>query len=247
MTNIYHSHDFYEVICFLRGEGLQTLNETQLKSKENDVVILRPCDRHSFFSQTNDIEMVSLSIKKEEFELFSVAYDPHLLNVINNSPCPITFSSSLFELRNFCENTKRSITEYDCKFLLSYFLNMYISETDCLTHNSEIPQMIVSAIEEMKKSDNLKRGIDAFTELSHYSHSHLARLIKTHFGVSLKQYINEMRLQNAYNDIILTNKSTEEISENLGFASISHFNKIFKDRFLITPAELRKRKGAWTT
>ena len=124
---------------------------------------------------------------------------------------------------------------------------MYISETYCLTHNSEIPQMIVSAIEEMKKSDNLKRGIDAFTELSHYSHSHLARLIKTHFGVSLKQYINEMRLQNAYNDIILTNKSTEEISENLGFASISHFNKIFKDRFLITPAELRKRKGAWTT
>lgn len=61
-----------------------------------------------------------------------------------------------------------------------------------------------------------------------------------------KQYINELRLQKAYNCIVLTQKSVEDISEELGFASYSHFNKIFKARFYITPGALRKEKGIWT-
>ena len=41
-------------------------------------------------------------------------------------------------------------------------------------------------------------------------------------------------------------ESIEKISEGLGFASFSHFNKIFKKRFSVTPAVLRKTGGIWT-
>ena len=109
-----------------------------------------------------------------------------------------------------------------------------------------IPAELSAAIEEMKKKENLQKGIHAFSALSHYSHSHLARLIKAHFGISLKQYINEMRLQRAYNEIVLTNESAEEIAEGVGFSSFSHFSKIFKKRFSATPAAIRKNSGVWT-
>ena len=64
--------------------------------------------------------------------------------------------------------------------------------------------------------------------------------MKTHFGIGLKSYINELRLLRAYDDLIWTNESAEAISENLGFSSYSHFCKIFKDRYSISPSFLRK-------
>lgn len=106
--------------------------------------------------------------------------------------------------------------------------------------------MLSCAIFEMKKTENLKRGIPAFIELSHYSQSHLSRLIKKHFDMSLKQYINELRLQRAYSDIVLTRRPAADISDELGFSSFSHFNKIFKAKISVTLAVLRKNSGFFT-
>ena len=168
------------------------------------------------------------------------------MNTINNGEMPLCFVSLPLFAEAFRIQIQKGISEHDCKFLLSYFLNACVKSLNDLKHISPLPKNLALAIEEMKKEENLKAGIPAFSALSHYSHSHLARLVKKHFGMSLKQYINEMRLQSAYQDIILTNESAEEISERLGFSSFSHFNKIFKARFSITPAALRKNNGTWT-
>ena len=246
LTNIYHSHDFYELIWFLNGSGTQLLNEQEMICTKNEIVLLRPKDRHCFTKQSEDIEVISLSVKKEEFELFSRAYNSFLLKHIDNVSAPIRFNSAGVSILDAFPKAQQEITDYDCKFLLSYFLNTYIARTDCLKFDQGLPPTLALTIEKMKKAENLKRGIPAFIELSHYSQSHLSRLINQYYGMSLKQYINDLRLQAAYNDIILTNKSAEEIGEELGFSSFSHFNKIFKARFSITPAALRKSNGVWT-
>ncbi|MBR2466247.1 MAG: helix-turn-helix domain-containing protein [Clostridia bacterium] len=246
LTAVYHLHDFYELIWFLKGSGTQLLNEKEVLCIKNEIVMLRPGDRHCFTDQSEDIEIISLSVKKEEFELFSRAYSPFLLKHIDRASAPIRFNSLRALMIDIFFKAPQEITDYDCKLLLSCFLNTYITATDFLKRDSSLPRMLVLAIEEMKKAENLKRGIPAFIELSHYSQSQLSRLIKRYYGMSTKQYINELRLQAAYNDIILTNGSVEEIAENLGFLSFSHFNKIFKARFSITPAALRKSNSIWT-
>jgi AraC-like DNA-binding protein len=88
--------------------------------------------------------------------------------------------------------------------------------------------------------------IPALIKLSHFSQSHLSRLIKKQFNMTLKEYINELRLQHAYNEIIITPKPFESIAYDIGFSSFSHFNKIFKARFSITPSRLRKIYGIQT-
>ena len=242
LTDVYHLHDFYEVIWCLKGNGMQTINEKESLFFENRIVLLRPSDRHCFIRQSADIEILSVSVKKEEFERFANAYDLHLLKTIAADAMPTLFAC---EPKAF-DIAKKSVTEYDCKLFLSFFLHEYIVYTKNIKKNTSLPPLLSLAIEDMKKEENLKKGIEAFTALSHYSHSHLARLIKAHFGMSLKRYVNELRLQCAYNNIVLSNESAEEIAENVGFSSFSHFSKIFKERFSTTPAALRKSSGAWT-
>lgn len=246
MTPIYHSHDFYEFVWLLRGNSVQIVNDKDVNSTAGEIIMLRPGDKHCFINHSEDVEVIALSVKREEFELFAGAFNPSLLRHINSESAPIRFYSVGTIMPDEFRKTAQKLTIYDYKFLLSYLLNAYITENVGLKRNSGLPPTLALTIEKMKKAENLKRGIPAFIELSHYSQSHLSRLIKQYYGMSLKQYINDLRLQAAYNDMILTNRPAEEIAENLGFSSFSHFNKIFKARFSITPAALRKSNSVWT-
>ncbi len=233
LTGNYHSHDFYEFVCFLRGTGTQIVNDEYILMEEKTVILLRPGDRHCFAEQSDDIEVISLSVRREEFERLSNVYE------MSFEQCPVTFVfPRIFQLYDIY-NENRSMSDTDCKLFLSTLLHGY-AHTRSELSAVNIPQALLLAVDEMKKTENLKKGISAFVTLSNYSHSHLARLVKKHFHMGLKQYINELRLLRAYDDIIWTNESAEEISMALGFSSYSHFYKIFTKRFSVSPSSLRK-------
>ena len=111
---------------------------------------------------------------------------------------------------------------------------------DHIISKHDMPKQLQHAILEMQKPENIKAGIPAFLSITHYSQTHLSRIIIKHFGVKLHDYVLDLRLNTAYNDLILTTKGLEEISESVGYNSFSHFNKIFKEKYGITPAALRK-------
>ena len=248
LTDVYHAHDFYEILWFLQGETTQTVNGLPKRYQKGDVLILRPGDAHCFSEQSRDVCLVSLSVKKEEFERLASLYDPLLLAVFLRGNTPIDYACGLS-----CESEPSFArlalggTVYDCKFLLCALLRVYLESGACDSATAQLPVPLAAAIKKMTRPENLKRGIPAWIELTHYSQSHLARMLKKHFGLGVKQYINELRLQAAYEEIVFSPKPFAEISEEIGFASLSHFNKIFKARFAITPAALRKNRGYWTT
>ena len=237
LTAVYHSHDFYELICFLRGDGIEIVNGERVACGEKTAMLLGPGDKHCFVSQSEDIEVVSLSVKKEEFEVFMRLYGVPMGTHPLTFPLP--FTERIYEILR----QSPAVTEWDSRLLLSTALHSYASFAETLPPEAEMPTSLRDAVEEMKKTENLKKGLSAFVSLSNYSHSHLARLVKKHFGMGLKEYINEMRLGHAYDDLVFTNEPFEAIAEALGFASYSHFFKIFKKRFQISPSDLRKGNG----
>lgn len=240
LTEIYHSHDFYEIIYFLQGRATQRINGKIMKFNPPCAILLRPSDKHCFINQTADTVIVSLSVERNEFALIANAFDDSLTDEVNCRAEPKIYSIAGLWPYIDADFEKLALNQTECelKFLLSCFLKLYIDSTK---GTNSLPEPLAHALIEMKKTENLQRGIEAFSELSNYSQSHLSRLIKKHFNMTLKRYINELRLQKAYNCIVFTQKPTEDISQELGFASYSHFNKIFKERFSETPASLRKK------
>ena len=245
LSGIYHSHDFYEIIYFLQGETAQFINEKTHICVANQMIVLRPNDKHCFIKQSNDVALFSLSVEKDEFEAIASIYGKDFLNQISNSGNPFFYhncSLSNYYLLDY-ENMSVNVKDYDCKFLLSYILHYCIQHSES---NSVIPSSLSFAINEIKKTENLHDGIEAMALLSNYSQTHLARMMKKYYNTTPKRYINELRLQKAYDCIVFTQKSIELIAEELGFNSYSHFNKIFKERFSVTPTSLRKQREIWT-
>ena len=98
----------------------------------------------------------------------------------------------------------------------------------------------------MHSIENLKGGVDRFVELSGYSRTHLNRLLKEHLNTTPHDFIMNLRLSEAYNALILTDTHIEEICANVGYESFSHFQKIFKAKYGITPACARKKYSSAT-
>lgn len=235
LSDIYHSHDFYEWIVILEGNCTQIINETQVHAPKNTCILLCPGDRHKFINQSEDINVISLSVKKEEINRFAVAFDLDEITAFRT----VLNAHQVSTLLNFYHAGNQC--EY--KLLLANLIAIF---TDSFGENKDIPYALKSAVKEMAKPENLRHGIERFTRLSGFSRSHLNRLMKKYYSTTLHDFIVNTRLEAAYNAFILTNANAEDLADSLGYTSFSHFNKIFKEKYKITPAALRKKHGSWT-
>lgn len=72
-----------------------------------------------------------------------------------------------------------------------------------------------------------------------YTQNYLGTKFKAETGISLREYINQIKVEYAKTVLLSTSQSIFEISEHLGFCSSSYFTKIFHEQTGITPAEYR--------
>ena len=75
--------------------------------------------------------------------------------------------------------------------------------------------------------------------LAGFSESHFMRFFKETFGVSFVTYLNDYRLSMAARLLLSTEESILEISQQVGFENLSHFNRCFKRKYNKTPSQYR--------
>ncbi len=69
---------------------------------------------------------------------------------------------------------------------------------------------------------------------------HLLRLFKRYYGITPKQYLIDLRLEQSKRYLAKGNSITDTCF-TIGFASPSSFSTLFKGRFGLTPTEFQKR------
>lgn len=241
LSDIYHYHDFYELIFLTKGSCLHRINDVEYSAQAHGLFLIRPGERHMFLNQSDALELLCLSVARDEFDILSAAYSSDLKEKILQFSDPIFIPCTQpLEIHYIQSKMATSCDASDYKLLLFHLLKIF---ADYTVSKNDMPKQLQDAIQEMHKRENIKLGIPAFLEISHYSQTHLSRILHKYFDMGLHDYILTIRLETAYNDLVLTSKALEEISESIGYNSFSHFNKIFKKKYGITPAALRKEHG----
>ena len=69
----------------------------------------------------------------------------------------------------------------------------------------------------------------------------LSRLFSKTFHSSFNQYVNEARLGYACQRIETTDDTLTEISMDSGYGSLRTFNRVFKEKYRLTPSEYRNK------
>lgn len=76
----------------------------------------------------------------------------------------------------------------------------------------------------------------------HINSSYLSTLFSQQIGMSITEYIHQMRVDKAMYLLINTNLKTSEIAEQVGYTNIKYFYRIFKKKTGVTMGQFRTRR-----
>ena len=92
----------------------------------------------------------------------------------------------------------------------------------------------------IESPENLTKPISELHELTFYSYRHLNRLFKEYMGETLHDYVTTLKMNYGATLLRTTDIGILEISSACGYDSLSHFIKMFKRHFKMTPKEYRR-------
>lgn len=101
--------------------------------------------------------------------------------------------------------------------------------------------VIAPALNYIEKNYMQQFSIDVLADLCHWSPTHFRRVFHDIMGTSPLDFINKTRIMKSCNLLRSTEESILEISEQVGFHSVSSFNRYFIKIMQMSPREYRKQ------
>ncbi|MDR3595014.1 AraC family transcriptional regulator [Clostridium sp.] len=252
-----HWHEEIEIIFIEKGTGKFKVDLDSYILKEGDILIIKPFSLHSMHP-INDLHcswnvmLFNLGMLNSSvtdgclIQYFApILNNEHQLPLIINKECNgyneiFTCISEIF----YCFNTKKVAFELKLKSLLFYFFSL-LYENDLILKKKVVPltneatrkiKIILNYIHENYMNDLSILDISKTCNLSQY---YFMKFFKKYLGITCTDYINVYRLDMASKLLNTTDKPITEISFETGFNSVSYFNKLFKEKFKVTPKEFR--------
>lgn len=188
--------------------------------------------------------------------LFAIDSTIEALKNINYS---ISYRKNTLSDIIFMIHTAASVVNIDTSELIGYDLREYFNSIDDIDEFSawikKVCEILICSINKKQCtykdfSIRIKKYIEdnIFNDLSletvadnlKISSYYLSRIFKASSGNSFSSYVTEIKLQKATELLKEGNLSVKEISSKLGYNSVQHFIKIFKEKYFSTPKEYQK-------
>ncbi len=100
-------------------------------------------------------------------------------------------------------------------------------------------QKIMPVLSHINEHFDEDLSLKSVSEMLNFDESYFCRLFKAATGTTFTEYLNFVRVCKAEKLLTRTDKSILEISEAVGFSSVSYFNRIFKKYRHLSPRAYR--------
>ena len=102
-----------------------------------------------------------------------------------------------------------------------------------------VPFWLRKACDAMYLPENLAAGIPRLVELSGKTQEHVTRSMRKYMGQTPSSFVNAIRLERVAEALTATERPVFDIMLDVGFQNTSHFNKLFKDKYQMSPRKYR--------
>jgi len=262
LTEVEHSHDFYELVIVTRGSAVHWLEGMEFPVTAGDVFLLQGRQRHYFHD-------------RKDLDLINVMYDPKKValpeNELRRMPgyCAMfmleptyrrqhRFASRLHLKRVPLAHVEQLVEEMECecaekepgyevtlraKLLeVMIFLSRAYTETD--TTEAEALLRVGNVIGALENGFSKDWKLDDLVGIAHMSRSNLMRIFRQATGQSPIEYLVRLRIQRAMELLRSTDLSITEIAMEVGFSDSNYFARQFRRALGESPRSFRTKKSA---
>ena len=242
-----HLQSCFEITFVYDGEALIHINNKPIRLKKNGMHLAKPKDLHKLAPVTEGSSMryfflgFMLDPSSPLFPFFN-SNPPNvcILSTINSYDCQNSFIDILHSL-----NQEDSLHHFLITNVLNHILLIFYKT---VTPSLHAPLLSVSGNERIFYNtisyiDTNFLKIKNLNELSKnlgYSISHLSHIFSNNMQQSIQQYILDKKMNYAKKKLEDSDISITQIAEELNYASIHAFSRIFKKYFGTSPSAYQK-------
>lgn len=241
----FHTHDYWEFFFVVDGSYRHVLNDKTYTMDVNSAFLIRPHDRHALFDNAPKASHINILIKGDYMVKKCAEMSPDIYEKLDAADSLPVFlnSTEAREVVDYTsllkdpsmEESKRGIINH---LLLNYILEKVIAQNSLIA--SDKPKWLNDLLLKINLPQNVAWGVkDVLAEVN-YSHSRFADLFKEYTGSTLIEYLTSTKMAAAHDFLMHSHMSILEISLQLGYKSISHFNHVFKNYYQLSPTQYIK-------
>ncbi len=252
----WHYHPEIEICYVKQGYGQRIVGESIERFEAGDLVLLGSnlphCwisdDAFNELSSQMEVYVIHLDVRKLMGQLaiqewqelrqfleqarmgfaFSLTKDPQLLKALRD------FEQAEGMQKTLCLMTLLLLM-YQAKARHSLCPSSYIPET-----GKQVEERIIRVCSYIHEHYREKISIATLAGMAHMNESAFCRFFKKVLGKTSIEYINELRINTASHELIMSTKPINQIALEQGFVSLSQFNQLFKRYNQMTPSAYRK-------
>ncbi len=225
-----HSHHFSQIELVLEGT-IDLKGEVECELPPGAAVYIPPDTEHGFAYPNGMAEWVTLKFVVEP-------QDPVQSTTVIQ---PGTTATPMFtQLAQLVEMDAHS--HYQTRPLIEMSLTLIVQElshTHGILH-SESGDVADQAMRYVRRRNGRSVTIEEIAAHLDVSVSHLSRRFKEQQGISLKTFIDELRVEIAKDLIIYSRQPLAEIAETLDFSDAFAFSRFMKRKLGFPPSQLRR-------
>ena len=245
-SNGLHDHDFAELFWVESGEGCQVLEEARIPIKPLDLFLIHPRIRHTFQVKPGSAcTIVNLAFPAATMRFIKERYfprDPTFWNpTARRPPCYTLTSTQLLRMTEWIQETARSPRERYVveRFLMNLFYDLHFQPRLLGAH--ELPDWLRHACQAIQEPEHFAGGTAAFVRLAGRCPEHVSRITMRLLERTPTDIVNRARLNYASQCLSLSPRKIADICVECGFDSLTHFYKLFRECYGITPHRYRSR------
>ena len=238
--NLYslHTHNWYELIYFVRGDATHIIEDRKYKLKPGDIILVRPLQSH--FIQIDS---------SETYERFTVRIDDPLLRERISSLFDANFEvinlskeSGVEEILYRIDYYRQNLSDKEMECLFPSILNELLysikvaSRRETVSTATILNPILSEAVAYINESLFTVKSKSEVAEHLFVTESYLTQLFKRELHQTPKRYINSKRLLLAQTMLRRGERPTD-VYAKCGFSDYTVFYRSYKQFFGKAPSE----------
>ncbi|MEI7899698.1 MAG: AraC family transcriptional regulator [bacterium] len=252
----FHLHEFVEVILLVKGYLLHEMNGTHHILPPGSLVFVRPYDLHRLLPVNSERTLFASLVLDSSVirELMSYLCTPAILHRFHTAPEAPCFLLPPDEARSLMLQMESISNEQAvapatstlmARVLAAQLFAGYLLNPQTREHAKPLPPGWLAILrEEAENWTDLKNAPHRLHLRSKCHPSHLCKSFQRYYEETPTAFLNRLRRRWAVRLLTEPDAKIAAVAAELGFESLSHFHRLFKRHYGLTPAQYRRAQSS---
>lgn len=241
-----HRHDHLEIYLLEQGQRDHLSGGEVHRMRAPEAIIFPPGDEHYSWSPPGlPFRRVVVYARPE-----AVLY-PHALEavsraarVVRPTEAGLAAVRALVDQLLYTQEELGERSQDEMRLQLTQLLLLLDRQQDVDSASAARETRIVRVVRRLHERYREHVDLSELAEEFFVSRHHLSREFRRHTGTTVISYVNDLRIDQARRLLVETEHPIGHIAEEVGFTTVTHFNRVFRERTGCTPRSIRAERPA---